>query len=162
MRLYQMIKENWDESSEDAMWASVKALSEYLDHQSEEEREEVLRKVYEAMTGGHFNEHFAKEQIAKMVYKDKAGEVKNGPFYDMETIKAIYEQIKDTIKPYNVWDFAVVMNMVKSDNDALFRKWWSSATEADLQQKVIEMSINWLDDPDYVPMNKKAWNYFNN
>lgn len=30
------------------------------------------------------------------------------------------------------------------------------------KQKVIEMSINWLDDPDYVPMNKKAWNYFNN
>lgn len=161
MNLYQMIKDNWDDSSEESMWSSVKALSDFVDQQSEEEKAKVLKKVYEAMTGGHFNQHFAEEQISKMMFTDRTGVVKTAPFFTMETIKAIYEQIKDTIKPYNVYDFAVVMNMIKSDNDVLLRKWFPSITEADLQQKIIEASVNWLDDPDYVPMNTKAWSYFN-
>ena len=161
MNLYQTIKDNWDSSSEKSMWATVEVLSEYLEQQDEEEKEEVLKKVYEAMTDGHFNQHFAEEQISKMMFTDLKGEVKTGPFFSMDTIKAIYDQIKDTIKPYNVWDFAVTMNMIKSDNEVLFRKWWTSISEADLQQKIIEASVNWLDDPDYTPMNKKAWSYFN-
>lgn len=96
-----------------------------------------------------------------MVYIDITGKTREAPYYTKEQVSNIYEKVKDQIRPYNMWDFAVTLNMIKSDNDNLFRKWFVGISEAELQQKIIDAAINWLDDGDNPYGNEKVWRYFN-
>lgn len=57
---------------------------------------------------------------------------------------------------YNKWDFVVTMNMIKSDMYPLLKSWFPE--EKDFKDKIIELSINWLNDEDYP--DHKIWNYF--
>lgn len=59
-------------------------------------------------------------------------------------------------KDYNKWDFEVTMNMIKSDMYPILKEWFPE--EKDLRDKIIELTINWLNDEDYP--DHKIWNYF--
>jgi hypothetical protein len=161
MDLYSLIKENYNEAGEQNMWESVKILSDFIEDLDENKKQEVLMKIYGALCGNHYNESFADSQIKKMVYIDLTGKVREAPYYTKEQIKNIYEKVKDDIRPYNMWDFAVTLNMIKSDNENMFKKWWTGISDVELQQRIIDATINWLDDGDNPYGNEKIWRYFN-
>lgn len=129
----------------------IKALE---DHLSKEECEDLAKDIYESTQGHHFDECFAKAQISKMFYTDSEGK-HYAPYWD--DITSIYNiHKKRLINDYNKWDFMVTMNMIKSDMYPLLKEWFPD--EKDLKDKIIELSINWLNDEDYPDC--KIWNYF--
>lgn len=66
----------------------------------------------------------------------------------MAKTQEIYETVKDEIRPYNQWDFAVVLNMVYSDNYNLMKKWFADDSEEQLMDKMVDLAVNWLRDDD--------------
>ena len=59
---------------------------------------------------------------------------------------------------YNRWDFDVTMNMIKSDYYPLLRKWFPE--DKNLDDKIVELTINWLNDDDNPFGDAKIWCYF--
>jgi len=89
-----------------------------------------------------------------MYYSDADGR-HYAPYW--EDITPIYNMNKRRLnKDYNRWDFEVTMNMIKSDYYPLLKEWFPD--EKDFRDKIIELSINWLNDEDYP--DHKIWNYF--
>ncbi len=148
-----MIKELIEKygTNEDIIDILINVLEQNI---SKEECEELSKKIYESTQGHHFDECFAKKQIAKMYYTD--GEGKHyAPYWD--DILPIYSMYKRKLnKDYNRWDFEVTMNMIKSDYYPLLREWFPDVKN--LNDKIIELTINWLNDEDYP--DHKIWNYF--
>ena len=60
--------------------------------------------------------------------------------------------------PYNKWDFEVALNMIKSDNYPLLKEWFPD--EKDLMGRILELTINWLNDEDNPYGDAKVWGYF--
>ena len=162
MNMYEMIETYGKGRGEGKMWESVKVISEAVDHDMDEEsKERLMRKIYCVMSGGHYNEEFAREDVAKMHYKDMDGKTHYGPYFTREKVASVYETVKDAIPEYNMWDFYVVMNMVKSDNCNLLSQWFPEATDTEREKRLIELAINWLSDDDSPMGKEKAWRYFN-
>lgn len=51
----------------------------------------------------------------------------------------------------------VALNMIKSDNYLLLKEWFP---ETNVQDKILEMTINWLNDEDNPYGDHKVWGYF--
>ena len=127
-------------------------------HVPEEEFESLAKNIYEASQGPHFDEDLAKCQISKMYYEEN-GTKRYAPYWD--DISAIYVQAKKKLTiPYNKWDFMVALNMIKSDNYLLLKEWFPEADEKELQDKIIELTVNWLNDEDNPYGDSKVWGYF--
>lgn len=138
-------------SSEATLDLLVTVLEEHL---SDEECEALSKQIYESVQGQHFDECFAKKQIAKMYYTDSDGR-HYAPYW--EDVTPIYNVHRRRLsKDYNKWDFEVTMNMIKSDYYPLLREWFPE--DKNLQDKIVELTINWLNDDDYP--DHKIWNYF--
>lgn len=145
-----------DSSVANSMERVIHYLKENL---SEEQYKQVAKDVYESLNGKHFNEEFAREQVSKMYYTYQ-GQAYYAPYWDEHTIDRIYTQYKRQIpSQYNYWDFYVALNMVKSDNCPLLKKWFPNE---DHQEKIVELTINWLNDTDNPYGESKVWSYFNN
>ena len=149
--IYDLIKKYG--SSEETM----KVLSEMLeDHLSKEEYEELSKDIYESTQGKHFDECFAKKQINKMYYEEN-GIRHYAPYW--EDTSTIYGANKRKLEhSYNKWDWEVAMNMIKSDYYPLLKKWFPS--EEDYLDKIIDLTINWLNDEDNPFGENKIWCYF--
>ena len=117
--------------------------------------EKLSKMIYENTQGKHFNEEFAKEQIAKMYYEEN-GRKHTGPFYEDTT--PIYLQNKRKLMyPYNKWDFEVALNMMKSDVHSLLKEWFP---EEEIDSKIVDLTVNWLNDVDCPYGDSKIWCYF--
>ena len=140
--------------------STIDLLCEELKHHvPEEEYESLAKKIYEAAQGPHFDEDFAHCQIKKMYYEED-GIKHYGPYW--ADITPIYVQAKKRlVYPYNKWDFMVALNMIKSDNYPLLKEWFPEANEKELQEKIIDLTINWLNDEDNPYGDSKVWGYFN-
>jgi hypothetical protein len=89
-----------------------------------------------------------------MYYVDSDGR-HYAPYW--EDTSSIYNVSKRRLsKDYNRWDFEVTMNMIKSDMYPILKEWFPE--EKDLKDKIVELTINWLNDDDYP--DHKIWNYF--
>ena len=145
------------------MWTTVKIVSDAIDKSMDDaSKHHLMRSVYGGMSGGHYNEHFAKEDVAKMYYTDANGEVHHAPYWTEGQVEAVYESVRSSFpKEYNMWDFYVALNMEKSDKCPLYKKWFPNATPEDMDKKFIESAINWLNDPDNPYGNSKVWGYMN-
>lgn len=141
--------------------STIDLLCEEIKHHvPEEEYESLAKKIYEESQGPHFDEEFAMWQIKKMYY-EKDGVKHYAPYWD--DINSIYTTAKKKLTyPYNKWDFMVALNMIKSDNCILLHEWFPEATEKELQEKLVEMTINWLNDEDNPYGDSKVWGYFKN
>lgn len=125
-------------------------------HISKEECESLAKSIYEQSQGTHFDEDFAKWQISKMYYEED-GIKHYAPYW--ADITPIYVNAKRRINGnYNKWDFMVALNMIKSDNYLLLKEWFPN--EKDLQDKIIDMTVNWLNDEDNPYGDSKVWGYF--
>lgn len=108
-----------------------------------------IKRQHERIFGCHYNENFGMWRIEQMYYKDKAGTEHRAPHWTKDQYKTAYEAMKAKLpSTYNCWDFAVTLEMLYSDNICLFRSWWPEATEEQLEGKVVEASVNYLNDDD--------------
>lgn len=122
----------------------------------------VKKEVIGLLNDYHFDEYSAEKCVEKMYYDDNGK--KYAPYWDFEEVKKVYNNYKDKediLKEYNVYDFFVVLNMIKSDNYKLYKNRFSGYSESQLDKLFIEDAINWLDDKDNPFGTHKAWKYFN-
>ena len=101
------------------------------------------------------------EDVSKMYYVGTDGKKHYAPYWTEEQVKEVYESVKADIKAYNMWDWFVVLNMIKSDNCPLMNRWFPDATPADMDKKFVDLAVNWLRDEDYRWPNEKIWHYLN-
>lgn len=69
MTLYELILTYGKDKGEDVMWQSTKVISEYvspMEHTNKKEYWALMRKVFGIMSGGHYNEEFAKHDVEEM------------------------------------------------------------------------------------------------
>lgn len=161
--LLQFIKKYGEGKGEAMMWKSVEIISDALDkHMDEATRTALTRRLYGEMAGGHYDESFAKEDVKKMYYTDTDGQKKYAPYWTDEQVREVYNSVKAEVpKAYNFWDFYVALQMIKSDNCPLMRKWFPDATPEDMDKKFVELTLNWLKDEDNPFGSEKVWGYLN-
>ena len=139
-------------TSEKIMNASIADVEELLKQIKETHPDlywKFIRRTHERMFGHHYNQAFADWRIHQMHYKDKGGTVHHAPHWTPDQHKSAYDSVKSKLpSTYNMWDFAVTLEMLYSDNICLYRSWWPEATEAVLEGKVVEASVNYLNDDD--------------
>lgn len=141
--------------------ATIELLSkEIKEHVPESEYERIAKDIYELSQGKHFDEEFAKEQISKMYYEE-GGRKFYAPYWN--DVTPLYTVNKKRLTyPYNKWDFEVALNMIKSDNCPLLKEWFPEASKEELQNKVVDLTVNWLNDEDNPYGDAKVWGYFRN
>ena len=154
-----MTKKYSSGKGEGTMWKSVEVISRAVeDVFPADKKEKLMRDVYNIISTGHYNEDFAKEDISKMFYTDSNDNKHNAPYWPEEAVKEIYDQYSDDIPDYNFYDFLVTMNMIASDNWRMLEKWFPGVSESEMNKRIAEMSVNWLDDEDW-PTTTKIWDY---
>ncbi len=162
MTLYDLTKTYGSGKGEEMMWRTVAAVSDAVDEfMPPEHKCALLRKVYGEMSGGHYNEEFAEEDIKKMYYVDRSGVKHSAPYWPASAVREIYETVKNQVRPYNACDFNVTMNMMAADNWPLLEKWFPGMSTEERTAKTAEMAVNWLNDPDSRHIDSKTWNYLN-
>ena len=163
MTLYDLTKKYGEGKGEGTMWSTLSLVSDAIEStMAPSEKNALIRKVYGVMSGKHYNEDFANEDIAKMYYTDEDGNKHYGPYWPDDAVREIYNEHKSEIPDYNFWDFAVVMNMIKSDYLPLLDEWFPEDDEATRNERITRLATNWLQDPDNpLGTTTKAWCYFN-
>lgn len=69
MELYELIEKYGKGKGEAVMWESTKLVSDFIKPMKETNKNEywrLMREVYGLMSGGHYNEEFAKWDVAQM------------------------------------------------------------------------------------------------
>jgi len=149
-------------TSDKVMKASIADVQELLETIKEPHPDlywRFIKKQHEHMFGCHYNEAFGQWRIEQMFYKDKKGDVHRAPHWTKEQHKAAYDKVKSQIPAsYNCWDFAVALEAQYADTICMYRSWWPEATDADLETKVVEAAVNFLNDDDN-PENK-VWDMY--
>ena len=113
------------------------------------------------MSGGHYNEEYAIEAVAKLFYKASNGKEIHAPYWTVQQVKDVHDTISGKIPDYTFWDFYVTLQMIKADNCPLLMRWFPNSTADERDKMLIEMAINWLADPDYPYPGEKIWRYLN-
>ncbi len=159
MTLYELTKKYGEGKGEDMMWKTVHIISDAVESGMDDAHKAALmRKVYGVMSDGHYNEESAREDVAKMFYLDADGERHDAPYWPEESVKAIYDGIRNKIPDYNFWDFYTTMSMIASDNWCMLKRWFPGADTSDMNERIAEMSLAWLNDDDW-PTKTKIWDY---
>ena len=162
MTLYELIKKYGEGRGEAMMWKAVSVISDAVDsYMPEDEKSALVRRVYGEMSDGHYNEEFAREDIAKMYYVAPDGEKAYAPYWSEETLRSLYKRYKDQIPGYNCYDWMVTMNMSKSDYIQIINAWFPDLSEEEKNDRIVQLSINWLKDSDSPFAERKIWGYLN-
>lgn len=144
---------------EDKMWRSVEVLDDMILRKVEEEDPEsyweFMRDQHEIFCGPHFDERFARWEIAQMEHKDYRGNVHKGEHWGEGDARAVYDKHKAKLPAgTTVWDVAVALNANWHDKSELFGRWWPQGSE----DKIIEDAMSFYffdtDAPD-----GKIWRY---
>lgn len=114
--------------------------------------DEAIRDIHEVFCGPHYNECFARMDVAAMRHKGKAGEHK-GEHWNMEQVATA---IKGMSIPgnTNIWDVYVALNANWHDKEIKFTEWF----DHDAEKKIIEDAINFYFLDDDAPEGK-VWIY---
>lgn len=160
MTLYELIKKYGSDKGRDVMWKTTEVISDFINKLNNEDYKCLIHKLAGYLLNGHYDEYFADEQVAKMYYVYN-GVKHTGPFITKDKVSEKYNNIRSEIKDYNQWDFYVTVQMIYSDNYSLLRQWFENETDEQLQNRIFELSINWLKDEDNPFGTRKIWCYFN-
>ena len=162
MTLYDLTKKYGDGKGEGTMWSTLSLVSDAIETtMTPSEKNALVRKVYGVMSGKHYNEDFAREDIAKMHFTDEDGVKHYAPYWSDAALRSLYEEHKAEIPDYNCWDWAVTMNMIKSDYCLLLGSWFPDDDDDMRNERIVELALNWLRDEDNPFGQSKAWCYFN-
>ena len=94
-----------------------------------------------------------------MWYEDDNGDKHYAPFFTVEEVKEVFDLNKDEISDYTIYDLAVTMNMLRSDNNRFLEKYASG--ESGKKEMISTMAIEYLQDPDAPHPTNKIWCYIN-
>jgi len=163
MTLYELTRKYGEGKGEDMMWKTLAAVSEAIESSMDDnDKRRLMRHLYFLMSNGHYSEEYAICDVEKMSYFDEDGKKKYGPYWTKEQVKDVYDSIRVKIPSnYNFWDFFVTLNMIKSDNYPLLRRWFPDADESETNEHLVEMALNWLEDDDSPYGEEKIWKYLN-
>ena len=160
MTLLELIKKYGEGKGESAMWPALSAVSEAVEESMDADaRRDLLQKVYAGMSGHHYNEEFAMDDVAKMYYKGADGKEHHAPYWTVDQVKAVYDNVARSIPDYNFWDFFVTLQMIKADNFLLLKRWFPEATAEELDKLLVDLAVNFLEDPDSKDAGHKIWSY---
>lgn len=161
MTLYDLLKTLGAGKGEGVMWKSVAVISDAMEkYLDEDAKKDLMTDIYGIMSDGHYDETYAKMCVGKLYYTDESGKKHFAPYWTEQQIRTVYDSVAKRIpSAYNFWDFYVTLNMVASDNWPLLRKWFPEADVNQLTEKVAEMTVAWLDDPDNPYGDSKTWGY---
>lgn len=161
MTLYDLIKKYGSDKGQETMWKTTEFISKYTSKLNDEDYKCLVHELAGFLLDGHYDEYFADEQVANMYYI--YDNVKHtGPFIIKDKVLQAYNNIRSKMANYNQWDFYVTVQMIYSDYYVLLHKWFENISDEELQDKVYDLAVNWLDDEDNPFGNKKIWCYFNN
>lgn len=165
MTYYDLIKTYAKGKSEAAMWQATKVISDAIEPMREAHPDKywaIIKETYAIMAGPHYDKDFGEWQIAQMSYKDKHGNVQHAPHWNASQYAAVYDSLKGRIKDdkYTMWDVAVTLEMLYSDYIGVIRDWFPSASEGELDAKVVAMAVAYLNDEDD-KSEGKIWRRFN-
>lgn len=162
MNLVELITKYQSDATPEQMVKVTKIIGKFVAmHAEEDDLLKLYKEIYGVVGNGHFNDFFAEAQIKKMVFEDGNDVEHRAPYYTAAKTQEIYETVKDEIRPYNQWDFAVVLNMIYSDNYNLMKKWFPEDSEEQMMDRMVDLAVNWLRDDDNPYGKCKAWGYFN-
>lgn len=112
---------------------------------SEAEIDSAMREIdYYMGDVRHFGEMSARRSIATMYYYTGETERRFGPYVDYGRVKELYEGVKDSIPDYNVWDFAVTLNLMYTEHADTVGRW--TRGEDRLERRMTELAVGWLND----------------
>lgn len=158
MTLMKLIVENLADNGGKEMLELTKVLSEFVEKNvSDKDKEVLLREVYGVVSGGHFNRMYAEEVIGSMYYEDADGTKHYAPYFLEDEVEEIFEEHKDDVSDYTIFDLSVTLNMLRSDNARFLKKY--AKDEAQAKQMVIDMAVEYLQDPDAPHSHSKVWSY---
>lgn len=165
MDIKQYIKEHKSELTFDKLFVVSQKLAHVVDDKLDSEcTEKMKRKIHCIISEGHYNEEYALEDVKHMYYEYNNKKV-FASYWPIEEVEEIYSSIKNSnriFSVYNLYDFYVTLNMIKSDNYKLYKSRFKNYTESELDKLFIEDAINWLDDSDNPYGESKIWKYLNN
>ncbi|WP_293738943.1 hypothetical protein [uncultured Parabacteroides sp.] len=141
MRYKELMKDYHSKGmvSEKKMWGAIGELDEAMECLKEKDPEkydEAIRDLHEVFCGPHYNECFAREDVAGMHHKNAKGEVIKGEHWNIEQVTSA---IKGMSIPgnTNIWDVYVALNANWHDKNVKFLEWFN----ADADKKIIEDAI---------------------
>lgn len=155
-----MMQQYQQDTTAEQMVEVTKVIGKYIAaHGTDEDRQRLCKDIYGVASEGHFDRHYAEEAINKMYYEDEDGTKHRAPFYTEAEVREVFELNKDDISDYTVYDLAVTMNMLRSDNNRFLEKYAKNTGE--MKEMVVCMSIEYLQDPDAPHPASKIWDYIN-
>ena len=162
MTLYEMTRTYGEGKGESMMWMTVELISEAIEKSMDEKaKQDLMKKIYGKMSGGHYDEAYAMHDTAKMSYKDRTGTRHSAPYWTEQQVREVYDKVDSQIPDYNFWDFFVALNMTKSDYCPLMDKWFPGIPQEERDARLVEMTLNWLKDEDSPYGTAKVWGYLN-
>lgn len=160
MNFEKMILENVQGTDTKQMKELTHEISEFVEnHLDEEQKGELMKRVYGVLSGGHFNKCFAKMAVEKMFYFDEQGKKHPAPYFTDSEVKDAFERHKDDVSDYTLYDFCVTMNMLRSDNNRFLHKY--AKTPEEVKTMVVDMAVEYLQDDDSEHAHNKIWWYIN-
>ena len=162
MGIKHFIEEHADKFTTHQLVEISKLLAKVVDNHVDDHIEKIERKIVCIINNGHYTKETAEEDVAKMYYDDNGKRF--APYWDFSIVEQIYNNYKKDnpiLSVYNVYDFYVTLNMIKSDEYKLYKKRFSGYSESQLDNLFIEDAINWLDDKDNPYGEHKIWEYLN-
>lgn len=163
MGLKHYIEEHKDNLTEEKLYKIAKVFAKVIDNHVPDHIDKMERKVHCLISDGHYNEEFALEDVKHMYYVQNGNKV-FAPYWDMNKVSKIYDSFKGNnpiLDTYNLYDFYVTLNMIKSDNYKLYKSRFKNYSENELDNLFVEDAINWLDDSDNPFGESKIWEYIN-
>ena len=159
MNLYELTKKYGEGKGDAIMWKVVRVISEAVEEDMDDKaKSRMMRCIYGIMTDRHYTEEVAIADVKGMYYTDANGNKHDAPYWPEEAVQNIYEEIRKQIPDYNFWDFYTTLNMLMSDSYRMLREWFPRADESEMNIKITDMAVAWLNDEDW-PTKTKIWDY---
>lgn len=156
MELYELIEKYGKGKGDTVMWETTRLVSDFIKPMKEANKKEywnLMREIYCLMSGAHYNECFAREDVSKMYHKNPKGETIKGEHWNIDQITAAIKGMSIPSST-NIWDVYVALNANWHDKEVKFAQWFGSESD----QRIIEDAINFyfmdIDAPD-----GKVWLY---
>ena len=160
MDFVDFVEKYQQELTPEQMLSIANAIGKCLSFKlSEDEVHHLCAMVYGVLSEEHFDKHFADDAISKMWYEDADGTKHMAPFFSDNEIREAFDKHQDDISDYTIYDFAVTMNLLRSDHHLMLERYSNDADE--LNEMVVLMAIEYLQDPDCLHPTSKIWHTIN-
>lgn len=146
MRYKELMKDYHSKGmvSEKKMWEAICELDEAMECLKEKDPEkydEAIRDIHEVFCGPHYNEHFAKMDVAAMHHKGKSGEDK-GEHWNIQQVTAVAKGMSVPGNA-NIWDVYVALNSAWHDKEVKFTEWFGPDAEK-RSSRMLLISTSWM------------------